>query len=110
MILTRSYKGNQVTIPRPKVSSPDDHHLPVRFDRTQFPLRLAFSMTINKSQGQSLRCVGVNLREEVFTHGQLYVALSRATSAANVKVLLPDNETGVRNLCRNVVYREILED
>jgi len=34
-------------------------------------------MTINKSQGQSVEHVGVDLRTPVFSHGQLYVALSR---------------------------------
>ncbi|SCZ97373.1 BZ3500_MvSof-1268-A1-R1_Chr4-2g07171 [Microbotryum saponariae] len=40
-------------------------------------------MTINKVLGQSLDCVGVDLSlHPVFTHGQLYVALSRAMSPA----------------------------
>jgi ATP-dependent exoDNAse (exonuclease V) alpha subunit len=34
-------------------------------------------MTINKAQGQTLHTVGVDLRSPVFSHGQLYVALSR---------------------------------
>ncbi len=44
-------------------------------------------MTINKSQGQSLKYVGLDLRVPVFTHGQLYVALSRATSGGRVKLV-----------------------
>jgi ATP-dependent exoDNAse (exonuclease V) alpha subunit len=44
-------------------------------------------MTINKSQGQTIPNVGVYLPEPVFSHGQLYVALSRATATANIKVL-----------------------
>jgi ATP-dependent exoDNAse (exonuclease V) alpha subunit len=43
--------------------------------RHQFPVKLVFTMTINKAQGQSLEEVGVDLQEAVFTHGQLYVAL-----------------------------------
>jgi ATP-dependent exoDNAse (exonuclease V) alpha subunit len=69
-------------------------------------------MTINKAQGQSLKYVGINLAEEVFGHGQLYVAFSRATVAGNVKVIMPggDVEEGqeVRKLTRNVVYEEVL--
>ncbi|SCV73764.1 BQ2448_6194 [Microbotryum intermedium] len=56
----------------------------------QFPVRPAFAMSINTAQGQSLECVGVDLSTHpVFSHGQLYVALSRATSAQGCNVLLP---------------------
>jgi ATP-dependent exoDNAse (exonuclease V) alpha subunit len=60
---------------------------PFRFKRKQFPVRLSFAMTINKSQGQTIPNVGVYLPEPVFSHGQLYVALSRATATSNIKVL-----------------------
>jgi ATP-dependent exoDNAse (exonuclease V) alpha subunit len=53
-----------------------------RVRRLQFPIKLAFALTINKSQGQSLNVVGVDLDKEVFEQGQLYVALSRATNAS----------------------------
>ena len=48
----------------------------------------AYAMTINKAQGQTLKHVGVFLPEPVFGHGQLYVALSRATSRNNLVVLV----------------------
>ena len=48
-------------------------------------------MTINKAQGQTLDRVGLDLRDDVFAHGQLYVALSRARCAANIMVLLKDD-------------------
>ena len=75
--------------------------------RTQFPIRLAFIMTINKSQGQSLQTVGINLRSPVFSHGQLYVALSRTTDVRRLSVLfLPENKEG---LTLNVWYPELLQ-
>lgn len=63
-------------------------------------------MTINKSQGQSVQHVGVNLTTPVFSHGQLYVALSRCTSGRRIKVLL--SEANVTRRTANVVYKEVL--
>ena len=47
-------------IPRIRLS-PNAETLPVPLKRLQFPVRLAFAMTINKSQGQSVEHVGINL-------------------------------------------------
>ena len=44
-------------------------------------------MTVNKAQGQTIPNVGVYLPAPVFSHGQLYVAMSRATSRTNIKIL-----------------------
>jgi ATP-dependent DNA helicase PIF1 len=57
-------------------------------------LRLAYAMTINKSQGQTLFHVGLHLADDVFSHGQLYVTFSRAKALANVKVQLLDTMHG----------------
>jgi ATP-dependent exoDNAse (exonuclease V) alpha subunit len=62
-------------------------------------------MTINKSQGQTLNQVGIYLSQPVFSHGQLYTALSRATSHQNVRVLIGNGETCQT---RNIVYNEVL--
>ena len=62
------------------------HRWPFTLLRCQFPLQLAFAITINKAQGQTLSRVGVLLPEPGFTHGQLHVALSRATQVADVAV------------------------
>ena len=64
-------------------------------------------MTVNKSQGQSLNFVGVDLRTPVFTHGQLYVALLRVTDISGLAVLLPRNGDGTT---ANIVYPEVLLD
>jgi len=72
----------------------------------QFPAHLAFSMTINKSQGQSVQNVGLHLPTPVFTHDQLYVALSCCTSGQQIKVLFQDGH--IEPKTQNVVYPEVL--
>jgi hypothetical protein len=53
--------------------------------RHQLPLKVCYAMTANKAQGQSLAHVGHFLEPlaQPFSHGQLFVALSRFTNPAN---------------------------
>ena len=61
----------------------------IKFSRVQFPLLLAYSLTIHKSQGQALSRVGLDLRHDIFAHGRLYVALSRIKNSHSIMCLLP---------------------
>ncbi len=67
---------------------------------------MAFAIIINKNQGQTLDNVGVYLPSSVYSHGQLYVAISWVTSSANIKIF---NGQGPNGYMRNVVYKEVLE-
>jgi ATP-dependent DNA helicase PIF1 len=64
-------------------------------------------MTINKSQGQTLSTVEVYLQRPVFTHGQLYVAMSRVKSKNRLKYLIEDEDSNCTNETKNVVYKEV---
>ena len=101
----RRFRDKVVLIPRIRLL-PNTEILPVLLKRLQFPVRLAFAITINKSQGQSVEYVGINLQTSVFSHRQLYVVFSRCTSPLNISVLLPEQsqESG-RTL--NIVYKEV---
>ena len=78
--------------------------------RCQLPIRVAFAMTINKAQGLTLRRVGVYLKDDVFSHGQLYVAFSRCGDNENLWVFGPEPDAQGKLWIKNVVYQEILID
>lgn len=92
-------KGDVALIPRIPFIPNEDW---ISFRRVQFPVRLAFAMSINKAQGQTIRFCGVNLEEQCFSHGQLYVALSRVGSPGNLNIYTPNEEA------KNIVYKSIL--
>lgn len=104
-LLGGDFDGELRTIPRIKLSS-GEKDLTFTLTRKQFPVRLCFAMTINKSQGQSFERVGVDLRTPVFSHGQFYVAVSRVSSADGLHILLPPDF----NKATNIVWPEILQD
>ena len=99
--------GKDVFIPR-ITFRPKDGEFSFLWSRRQFPVRAAFAITINKSQGQTLKSIGVWLRHPVFSHGQLYVAVSRVGSPSNLKIAIKYQKEGVQLLTDNVVYKEVL--
>lgn len=56
---------------------------------TQYPIRLAWALTIHKSQGQTYESVALDLTTSTFAHGQMYVALSRCTSLEGLYLKMP---------------------
>lgn len=110
-ILTGDHAGERVFIPRINLS-PSQAELPFRLRRRQFPIRLSFVMTINKSQGQTFDKIGLYLPAPAFGHGQIYVAFSRVRRFEDVKVFVADSvnqgRIGSQVWTQNVVYREVL--
>ncbi|XP_071913934.1 ATP-dependent DNA helicase PIF1-like [Coffea arabica] len=107
-VITGSNIGDLVLIHRISLT-PQSTRSPFPIKRSQFPVKLAFAMTINKSQGQTLKNVGVYLPEPVFSHDQLYVALSRATSPDGLKILIVNRDDDPWDYIKNIVNREIFD-
>lgn len=105
-ILCGTDVGRRNLIPRINMI-PTDTAWPIGFKRTQFPLQICYSMTINKSQGQSLNTVGLYLPRSVFSHGQFYVAISRVTSPDGLWILIYGDDGATSDKTVNVVFEEV---
>jgi ATP-dependent DNA helicase PIF1 len=71
---------------------------------------ISFAMTINKSQRQSLKHIGIYLPSPVFSHGQLYVAFSRVTSREGLKILITDEDGEDTNKTSIIVYKKVFRN
>ncbi|WVZ83374.1 hypothetical protein U9M48_030532 [Paspalum notatum var. saurae] len=92
-IISGSHIGDKVLLPRIALHV-SSTRWPFVLSRRQYPVRLCYAMTINKSQGQTF-------------HGQLYVAVSRVTSRTGLRILVDDDMDSCHSATLNIVYREM---
>ncbi len=84
--------------------------------RRQFPLRLAYAMTYNKSRSQTLSKVILNINSPPFSHGQLYIVLSRVQDYKNIRFHITEDQLMQSNISLagflptidNIVYEDVL--
>ena len=107
MSISGSSPGSKLFIPRITLISTSGS-LPFTMRRKQFPFKPAFAMTANKAQGQTLAKVGIYLGKDFFSHGQLYVALSRCGDPEGIKILKRQAKSSTGKAVRNVLYRSVL--
>jgi hypothetical protein len=61
-------------------------------------------MSVNKAQGQTLEKVGIMLKSDMFSHGQLYVALLRTSNVDNLMVAKTSNSTDLVNVVHKSIF------
>ncbi|PUZ74769.1 hypothetical protein GQ55_1G091800 [Panicum hallii var. hallii] len=105
-IITGKARGSKAYIPR-IITTSNQSKWPFKLKRRQFPIRLSYAMTINKSQGQTLNTVGAYLPSPVFSHGQLYVAFSRVTSPKGLRIVIKNSPPLFEDCTHNIVYGEV---
>jgi ATP-dependent DNA helicase PIF1 len=108
VIITGTHTSEKRYIPRINLTTRGTRW-PFTLCRRQFPVKVCYAMTINKSQRQSLLNVGVYLKQLVFTHGQLYVVVSRVKHKKELKILIENPDGSCGSKTKNIVYREILK-
>ena len=110
------YNGNQIAIPR-ILFNPEDPKIPIEWSRKQFPVKGCPAITSNKSQGQTLKKIGIYLKNDFFGHGQLYVAMSRVGNPKCISFYKPPPITDDKKkridpnqplFVSNVVFKEVL--
>jgi hypothetical protein len=102
VFLTRPAKGEIAFIPRIPMIPFD---LPFYFKRLQFPVKVSIAITMNKSQSQTFRYVGVDFRTVSFSHGQfiqLYVGFRTGNPNHLMILILIGDKT------KNVIFPEVL--
>ena len=105
------HAGHIVFFPHIALTTIKDCHLPFTLTRREFPIKSSFAMTIDKLQGQTLIKVGIYLPPSVFTHGQLYVAMSRVKSYYGLQFPLApplENSLTITIYTNNVVFKSAL--
>ena len=113
-ILNGTHINTIAYIPRIDIS-PSETDFPIPFQRRQFPVKIAFALTINRAQGQSFNRTAIYLPQPVFAHGQFYVFLGRSADPNSTKIKV-DDIPGVQGrfphkegiYTRNIVYHEAL--
>lgn len=109
LIITGNKIGDTTYIPRISMS-PADKTFPFLLKRKQFPVAVSYAMTINKSQGQTVKNVGLYLPKPVFSHGHIYVAVSSVTSPNGLKIACVDEDAAFAGYTRNIVFPEIFDN
>jgi hypothetical protein len=110
-VIVQLPNGRIHSIPRCKFAFKPSYRLRgIEIERRQFPLTLAYAITVHKSQGQTLGRVLYDARTVFFTHGQAYVAFSRVADRHSFAAVVDKTCLDKNNnlVVVNIVYDELL--
>jgi hypothetical protein len=97
-LLSGAGKGSIICLPRCTFYVASEvSGLPFNFKRRQFPITPAYCLSVHKSQGQTLQVIGMVGDSDAFSHGQLYVAMSRVGSWSQFVFYSPRAEDFIKN-------------
>ena len=88
IIINGSRTGETIFIPR--ITLNEEKNVPCPMSRHQFPVKLAMALTVHKTQSQTIKRLGIDLRRDCFSYGHIYTAFSRATSWNDITVRIKD--------------------
>ncbi len=116
VVLAGGYGERHIRIPRISFKFRLTYGKSYQLTRLQFLLHLAYAITYNKSQSQTLLKVFLDITTPPFSHGQLYVALSRVRDCHNIAMYVTkeqlmrsnDSQTGHMPTVDNIVYQDVL--
>jgi hypothetical protein len=91
-VLDSDNPNHLVFVPRMRFNCCLKYTSSYNMTRVQFPLKLCYGMTVDKSQGQSFEDVLLDFTDESFSHGQTYVGFSRARNYKNVRIIVQDDK------------------
>jgi len=110
---TLDKKRKRLSLPRIKFRFRVAYGQSYTMIRLQYPLKLAYAFTVHKVQGQTVQKLLFDLRESVFSHGGLYVALSRVRKFSNIAFVINAENVNEDENCimvKNIVFKEVLNN
>jgi ATP-dependent exoDNAse (exonuclease V) alpha subunit len=105
-IMSGRFNGQVLSIPKIKLFNKGSPRSGLSFYRYQFPFAPAYAMSVNKAQGQTLKRVGIMMKSDMFSHGQLYVALSRTSHVDNLMIAKTSPSTELVNVVHKAIFEE----
>jgi len=105
-VTIKRVNGSKIDIQYYKTTNIEDETLVVQY----IPLKLAYALSIHRSQGMTLDAIEIDIGQKIFAAGQAYTALSRAQSLKSVKVVAVSKNSFIVNKNVKDFYQKIEEE